>query len=244
LFSILKKQNIYAQNPDAISEPSELESSQQVPKPKRRHHRSSTKSPFDDDSSLKFSHHDKKSSSTATTTSSNTPRQSNKFVKKKTTTTTTAAATSIPVTTEKLSVTHSPRDIASPRLSKKQTSGKKSQPPPPPSTSSIGLLAQSTLLARVAHRQELYAQGLELEPGAFNQDNDEDESSSDVTSTSGAKILFGSAKKSFLKKTAATTSNNQVPDLQHIDSETNSSEREGKKTKNKKNTRPSSGMNQ
>ncbi len=141
---------------------------------------------------------------------------------------------------------HSPRDISSPRLSTKQTSGKKSQqpPPPPPSTSSTGLLVQSSLLARAAHRQQLYAKGIELEPGAFDQDNDEDESSSDATSTSGA-VLFGSGKKSFVKKPAAAAApDNQVPDLQHLDSETNSSEREGKKTKHKKNTRPASGINE
>ncbi len=229
LFSF-KKQNISVKNPDVISEPSELESSRQAPKPKRRHHRSSTKSPFDDDSSLQFTHNDKKSTSTATTTSSNTPRQPNKFVKKST-------AASLPVTTEKLSVTHSPRDISSPRLSTKQNSSKIPQPP-----SSTGLLAQSTLLVRAAHRQQLFAKGIELEPGAFDQDDDEDESSSDATSTSGGKI-FGSGKKMFLKKTATTTPNNQVPDLQHLDSETNSSEHEGKKTKHKKNTRPASGMN-
>jgi hypothetical protein len=225
LFYLLKKQNVHAQNPDAISEPSELETSRQAPKPKRRHHRSSTKSPFDDDSSLQFGYSDKKSTST-TTTSSTTPRQPNKFVKK---------ATTIPATTEKLSVTHSPRDIASPRLSTKQASSKNPQAPP-----SAGLLAQSSLLVRAQHRQQLYAKGIELEPGAFDHANDEDESSSDATS-SGAKV-FGSAKKSFLKKTATTAPANQVPDLQHLDSETNSSDREGKRTKHKKNTRPSSGM--
>ncbi len=180
---------------------------------------------------------DKKSTSTATTSSS-TPRQPNKFVKKSATATT----ASIPVTTEKLSVTHSPRDISSPRLSTKQSSGKKSQPPA--STTSTGLLAQSSLLARAVHRQQLYEKGIELEPGAFDQHDDEDESSSDVTSTSGAKILFGTGKKSFVKKTATTTPANQVPDLQHLDSETNTSERDGKRTKNKKNTRPVSGTNQ
>jgi hypothetical protein len=178
---------------------------------------------------------DKKSTSTAT--SSSTPRQPNKFVKKSTT-----ANTSIPVATEKLSVTHSPRDVSSPRLSTKQYSGKKSQPPP--STTSTGLLAQSSLLARAVHRQHLFAKGIELEPGAFDQDGDEDESSSDATSTSGAKILFGSGKRSFVKKTATTTPANQVPDLQHLDSETNNSEQEERKTKHKKKTRPVSGINQ
>jgi hypothetical protein len=229
LFYLLQKQNIYAKNPDAISEPSELESSRQAPKPKRRHHRSSTKSPFDDDSSLQFGYGDNKKSNSTTTTSSSTPRQPNKFVKK---------ATTIPVTTEKLSVTHSPRDISSPRLSTKQNSNKK---PQQPSASSTGLLAQSALLARAQHRQQLYAKGIELEPGAFDQANDEDESSSDATS-SGSKVLFGSGKKNFLKKTAANASNNQVPDLQHLDSETNSSDREGKRNKHKKNTRPASGI--
>ncbi|CAF3594445.1 unnamed protein product [Rotaria sordida] len=220
-----RKLNIYAQNPDGISEVSELESSQQPPKPKQRHHRSSTKSPFDDDSSLQFGYNDKKSHSTTTTTSSTTPRQPNKFVKKSTT---------IPTaTTEKLSVTHSPRDVASPRVSARKTSDKK-----PQQSSSTGLLTQSALLARAQHRQQLYAKGIELEPGAFDEANDEDESSSDAT-TSGSKVLFGSGKKSFLKKTATTTPANQVPDLQHLDSETNSSEREGKKTKHNKNRRPS-----
>ncbi|CAF0797098.1 unnamed protein product [Rotaria sp. Silwood1] len=222
-----RKRNTYAQNPDGISEVSEIESSQQAPKPKQRHRRSSTKSPFDDDSSLQFGYHDKKSHST-TTTSSSTPRQPNKFVKK---------ATTIPTaTTEKISVTHSPRDVSSPRVSTKKTSDKK-----PQQSSSTGLLAQSSLLARAAHRQQLYAKGIELEPGAFDQVNDEDESSSDAT-TSGSRNLFGSGKKSFLKKTATTTPANQVPDLQHLDSETYSSDREGKRNKHNKNRRPSSGI--
>ncbi|CAF2717212.1 unnamed protein product [Rotaria sp. Silwood2] len=221
-----RKRNIYSQNPDGISEVSEIESSRQAPKPKQRHHRSSTKSPFDDDSSLQFGYNDKKSHST-TTTSSSTPRQPNKFVKK---------STAIPTaTTEKLSVTHSPRDISSPRVSTKKTSDKKPQQP-----SSTGLLAQSSLLARAAHRQQLYAKGIELEPGAFDQANDEDESSSDATTTSGSRNLFRSGKKNFLKKTATTTPANQVPDLQHLDSETNSSDREGKRNKHNKNRRPSS----
>lgn len=231
-----KKQNIHAQNPDTISEISELDSSRQAPKPKRRHHRSSTKSPFDDDSSVQFGYTDKKSTSTATTSSS-TPRQHNKFVKKPTT----ATATSIPVTTEKLSVAHSPRDISSPRLATKQNSGKK--PQQPSAASSTSLLAQSSLLVRAAHRQQLFAKGIELEPGAFDEDDEEDETSSDATSTSAAKILFASGKKSFLKKTAATIPDNQVPDLQHLNSETNSIEQEEKRMKHKKNTRPASGMN-
>jgi len=173
------------------------------------------------------------------TTSSSTPRQPNKFVKKPTTTTT---IPSIPVTTEKLSVTHSPRDVSSPRLTTKQNSGKKSQPVAPAS-STTGLLAQSTLLARAVHRQQLFAKGIELEPGAFDQSNDEDESSSDATSTSGAKILFGPGKKNFLKQKATTGPDNQVPDLQHLDSETNSSEQEEKIMKHKKSKRPTSGIN-
>lgn len=89
------------------------------------------------------------------------------------------------------------------------------------------------------HRQQLFAKGIELEPGAFDQDDDDDETSSDATSTSAAKILFRSGKKNFLKKTAPE---NKVPELQHLDSETNDSERDRKKGKHKKNTRPASGM--
>ncbi|CAF4458621.1 unnamed protein product [Rotaria magnacalcarata] len=218
-----RKRNLYAKNPEGISETSELESSRQAPKPKQRHRRSSNKSPFDDDSSVQFGYHDKKSVST-TTTSSSTPRQPNKFVKKSST---------IPVTTEKISVTHSPRDVSSPRMSRKRTSEKNPQP-----SLSTGLLTQSSLLARAAHRQQLHAKGIELEPGAFDKTNDDDESSSEATSTSGAKILHRSGKKNFLKKSATNTPANQVPDLQHLDSETNDSERDGKKNKQ----RPSSAI--
>ena len=228
-FYSIKKVSAYAQNPDAISEPSELESSRQPPKPKRRHRRSAAKGPFDDDNSLQFSYTDKKSIST-TTTSSSTPRQPSKFVKKST----------VPTSTEKLSVKNSPRDVSSPRMSTRHSSGQKFQKPT--TKSSTGLLWQSSLLNRAAHRHELYNKGIELEPGTFDQTNDDD-SSSDVTSTSGTKILFGSEKKSFLKKDAAVAPDKQIPDLQHLDSETNSSEREGKKTKNDKNQRPSSGTN-
>ncbi|CAF3682336.1 unnamed protein product [Rotaria socialis] len=217
-----RKRNLYAKNPEGISETSELESSRQAPKPKQRHRRSSNKSPFDDDSSVQFGYHDKKSAST-TTTSSSTPRQPNKFVKKSST---------IPVTTEKISVTHSPRDVSSPRMSRTRTSEKNPQP-----SLSTGLLTQSSLLARAAHRQQLHAKGIELEPGTFDKPNDDDESSSEATSTSGAKILHRSGKKNFLKKSATNTPvANQVPDLQHLDSETNDSERDGKKNKH----RPSS----
>lgn len=157
-----------------------------------------------------------------TTTSSSTPRQPNKFVKKSST---------IPVATEKISVTHSPRDVVSPKMSPRKSSDRKPQAP-----SSTGLLANSTLLARAVHRQQLYAKGIELEPGAFDQSNDEDESSSDATSSSG-RALFGAGKKSFLKKPANNAAVNQVPELQHLDSETNDSERDRKKHKH----RPSSG---
>ena len=136
-------------------------------------------------------------------------------------------------------MTHSPRDVTSPRMSARQHSGKKSQPAP--SSSGTGLLTQSSLLVRAVHRQQLFAKGIELEPGAFDQDDDDDDTSSDATSTSAAKI-FGSGKKSFLKKTATTAPENQVPELQHLDSETNDSERDRKKGKHKKNTRPTSGM--
>lgn len=224
-----KKQNIYAQNPDAISEPSEMDSSRQAPKPKRRHHRSANKSPFDDDSSLQFNYSDRRSTSTATTSSS-TPRQANKFLKKA------PVNSSIPVTTEKLSVSRSPRDVSSPRVSTKQYSSRKSSSQP--ATTGTGILAQSSLLARAAHRQQLFAKGIELEPGAFDQDDNE-ESSSDATSTSGARIL--AVKKSFVKKKETTLPENQVPELQHLDSETNNSEYEEKKTKHRKSRRPASG---
>ncbi|CAF1295615.1 unnamed protein product [Adineta steineri] len=220
-----RKANVYAQNPDAISEPSEMESSRQAPKPKRRHHRSSNKSPFDDDSSLQFDYGENQNIST-TTTSSSTPRQPNKFVKKSST---------IPVTTEKISAARSPRDVSSPRMATKSNSNKNVQPV----SSSTGFV-QSSILARAAHRTQLHAQGIELEPGAFDRPKDDDESSSDATSTSGTKNLFGSGKKTFLKKTANTVNNNQVPELLHLNSETNNSEREEKKTKHKKNTRSSS----
>jgi hypothetical protein len=62
---------------------------------------------------------------------------------------------------------------------------------------STDLFSQSLLLARAAHRQQLFAKDIELKPDTFDQPNDEDESSSDTTSTPGAKILFGSGKKVF-----------------------------------------------
>ena len=182
---------------------------------------------------MQFTANEKKSNSTATTSSS-TPRQANKFLKK------TAAAPPIPGPTEKLSVAHSPRDVTSPRTPTRPHSAK--IPQPPPSSSGTGLLTQSALLARAVHRQQLFAKGIELEPGAFDQNDDDDDTSSDATSTSAAKILFGSGKKSFLKKTATTAPENKVPELQHLDSETNDSERDRKKGKHKKNTRPASGM--
>ncbi|UJR26068.1 hypothetical protein I4U23_007414 [Adineta vaga] len=226
-----RKLNVYAQNLDAVSEPSELESSRKAPpKPKRRHHRSTNnKSPFDDDSSLHFSYSEKQSASTATTTSTNTPREPNKFLKKQST---------IPVSTEKITVTRSPRDVSSPRVSTKQNVGRNLQPSA--ASSSTGLLGQSSILARAAHRQQLHAQGLELEPGAFDQIPDENESSSDATSTSAAKILFASGKKNFLKKPINNVPNTEVPELLHLNSETNNSEREQKKSKHKKSTRPPS----
>lgn len=228
-FCFLKKVNVYAHNLDAITDPSEMESSRQVPpKPKRRHHRSSrSKSPFDDDSSMQFDYSSKHSGSTATSTSSNSARDRKKFLKK---------STPAPVLTEKISVNRSPRDVSSPRSSARPTPNRN-----PPPAAATGLLTQSALLARAAHRQQLHAKGVELEPGAFDKTGKDDESSSDATSTSGSKFLFGAGKKSFLKKPANATPSNQVPELLHLDSETNNSEREQKKSKHKKNTRPPSG---
>ena len=205
-----------------------MESTRQAPKPKRRHHRASTKSPFDDDSSVQFGYSDTKSTS-SNTTASTTPRQANKFIKK---------PAAIPATSEKISVARSPRDALSPRTSSRPNPINRTLVVPPASTT--GLLSQSALLARAVRRQELHAKGLELEPGAFDRDSDEDESSSDATSTSGAKILFGSGKKSFLKKSTAPV-DHQIPDLQHLDSETNSSDRETKKDKHKKKNKAASG---
>ena len=228
--SALQLEKFYGQNADTMSEPSELESSRQAPEPKRRHHRSSTKSPFEDDSSMQFDNSDTKSSAT---TPSTTPRQANKFLKK------TPAASIIP---EKISVTRSPRDVSSPRSATKRDYGAKVAPPP--SSASVGLLGQSSILARAAHRDQLYSKGLELAPGVFDGDSDDDQSSSEATSTSGSKNLFQVGAKSFLKKSATNTAaHHQVPELQHLDSETNSIERDPKKSKQKKNTRSASGNN-
>lgn len=228
-FFSFKKHKHLSQNPDAISEPSEMESSRQAPKPKRRHHRSSNRSPFDDDSSMQFGYQDTKSSS-SNTTGSTSPRQVNKFIKK---------SAPMPVTTEKISVTRSPRDALSPRTSARANPTNKT-PQEAPRVAS-GLLSQSALLARAAHRKELYEKGIELTPGTFGKDDD-DESSSDATSTSGANILFKGNKKTFIKKpTTAATDNNQVLDLQHLDSETNTSDREASKKKSKKGRKSSSG---
>ncbi|CAF0777324.1 unnamed protein product [Adineta ricciae] len=222
-----RKLHIHAQNHDGISEPSELESSRQAPpKPKRRHHRSTNnKSAFDDDSSLHFNYSEKQSDSTATTTSTNTPREANRFVKK---------SSNVPVLTEKISVTRSPRDVSSPRVLTKQSASKTLQAPT--AVASSGLLGQSSLLARATRRTQLYTQGIELEPGTFDQGLDEDESSSDATSTSTSKKL-AAGRKTFLKKPVNNAPHGEVPELLHLDSETNNSEQEKKKSKHRKNSR-------
>lgn len=221
----MKKQSRLDQNPDGFSDPSEADLSRQAPKPKRRHNRSSNRSPFDDDSSLQFGYQENAKSSSSNTTGSTSPRQVNKFIKK---------PTSIPVTTEKISVTRSPRDVLTPRTSARANQNNK-MPQEAPRVKT-GLLSQSSILARVARRKELYDKGIELAPGAFD-DKDDDESSSDATSTSG-NVLFGANKKSFVKKTGI--SNNQVPDLQHLDSETNTSDRDEKQKKKSRRGRKSS----
>ena len=227
----LQMEKSYGQNADAMSEPSELESSRRAPEPKRRHHRSSTKSPFEDDSSIQFDNSDTRSSAT---TPSTTPRQVNKFLKKPST------ASVIP---EKISVTRSPRDVSSPRSATKRDYGAKFAPPPLASTS-VGLHGQSSILARATRRDQLYSKGLELAPGVFDGDSGDDQSSSEATSTSGSKNLFQAGAKSFLKKSATNTAaHHQVPELQHLDSETNSIERDPKKSKHKKSSRSASGSN-
>jgi hypothetical protein len=222
----LKKQSHLDQNPDGFSDPSETDLSRQAPKPKRRHNRSSNRSPFDDDSSLQFGYQENNKSSSSNTTGSTSPRQVNKFIKK---------AAPIPVTTEKISVTRSPRDVLTPRTSSARANQNNRMAQEAPRVTT-GLLSQSSILARVARRKELYDKGIELAPGAFDN-KDDDDSSSDPTSTSG-NVLFGANKKSFVKKTG--TSNNQVPDLQHLDSETNTSDRDEKKKKKSRRGRKSS----
>jgi hypothetical protein len=222
---------MHAQNPDKISETSELESSRQAPKPKRRHRQPEqqqqqqqpriwTQTPFNDDSSVKFNNNDTQSTSDITTASS-TPRQPTKFLKKPST---------IPLMTEKISVARSPRDTTMMHASTRPSSSRKSLPAS--STRTTGLLADSSILRRSVQRQTLYAQGHEVAPGTFNRVNDDDRSSSDTMSTSTRHSVLTKNKKRFLKKTANVPA--QVPELKHLESETNSSDQDSKQRKQHK----------
>ncbi|CAF1072990.1 unnamed protein product, partial [Didymodactylos carnosus] len=163
--------------------------------------------------------------STSTTSSSQTlttprPEERTKFIKKQ-----------IP-TAEKITVSQSPRGggtTVAPATTALLTksSGNKSS-----------LLGQSSLLARAQLRQELHDKGLELKPGTFDKQDNDDTTSSDEVTAQSEKFLFGAVKKSFLKK--RSTDDIDVPQLVLSDSDANTDRQNQKK--NKKSTKSSAGV--
>lgn len=219
---IWKKTTARSTNPDAFKEVSDFDTSRVSsvqPKPRRRKKSSSQKTPFDDDSSVQFDSNDTRSVS-STTTGSTTPRERKMFIK-------TNKAT--PTVNEKLSVDRSPRDLAKTSISNRPGSAKVF-------TAAETLRSSTKFIKRAMERDKRRKKGIEIHSG--QSDLSDEDSNSNSTSNDTSKRLFGSNKKSFIKKKVNEDSPGNVPELQHLDSETNNSDRESHR---KRKSRPSNG---